>query len=57
MLKVVELVQENGGVKFAVVPGPESLYGLVDCLLVPVVEKVRDLAGPVHGLDADLDRL
>ncbi len=33
----------------------EALYDLVDCFLVIVVEQICDLAGPVHGLDFDLN--
>ncbi len=29
----------------------------MNCFLGPVVEEVRDLAGPVHGLDVDLNCL
>ncbi len=47
---LIQLVQENGGIEFAVVPGPESLNGLVDCLLVPMVEQVCDFSGPVLDL-------
>ncbi len=54
-MELVELIQKNGSIKLAVVPGPESLHSLVDCLLVPVVEQIRDLAGPVHGLDFELN--
>jgi len=37
-LEMIELIQENGGIEFAIVPGPESLHSLMDCLLFPVVE-------------------
>ena len=51
----MQFVQEDGGIKLAVVPGPDSLYRLVDGFLVPVVKQVCDLSGPVHGLDFDLN--
>ncbi len=54
-LELVQLVQENGGIEFAVVPGPELLDGLVDCLFVPVMEQICDFSGPVHGLNFYLD--
>ncbi len=55
ILELVQLVQENGGIKFAVVPGPEPLNSLVDCLFVPVVEQICDFSGPVHSRDFDLN--
>jgi len=30
-LELVKLLQKNGGIEFAIVPGPESLHGLMDC--------------------------
>jgi hypothetical protein len=54
---MVQLVQEDGCVKLAIVPGPRVLYCLVDCLLVPVMKQIGDLSGPVHSFDSDLDRL
>jgi hypothetical protein len=53
-LQVVQLVQENGGLKFTIVPVPAFLYCLEDCLLVPVMKQVHDFANAVHGLDLDL---
>ncbi len=54
-LELINLVQENGGIKFSIVSSPDSLYSLEDRVLVPVVEKIRDFAGPVHGLDFDFN--
>jgi hypothetical protein len=55
LIQLVQLIQENGGVKFTIVAIAESLHGLVDGILVLVPEQVGDLSGPVHGLDHDLD--
>jgi hypothetical protein len=53
--ELVQLIQENVGIEFTVASGPESLDSLMDCLFVPIVEKICDLAGPVHSLDFDLN--
>jgi hypothetical protein len=53
--ELIKLIQENGGTEFSIISCPESLYGLVDRFLVPIVKEVRDFAGPVHGLDLDLN--
>jgi len=37
-LELHQLLQKNGGIEFAIVSGMESLYSLVNGLLVPVVE-------------------
>jgi hypothetical protein len=55
--KLVQLVQENGGVKFAIAPVPESLHCLVDLIFVPMMKQFLDFSGPIHGLDFDLDGL
>jgi hypothetical protein len=52
---MIQFVQENGGVKLAVVLDPQSLHCLMDRLLVSMAEEVSDLSGPIHGLDPDLD--
>ncbi len=54
---MVQLVQEDGCVELAIVPGPQALYSFVDCLLVPVMKQIGDFSGPVHSFDSDLDRL
>ncbi len=43
--ELVELIQKYGGIEFSIVSSTESLHGLVDCVLVPIVEEVRDLPG------------
>ncbi len=37
-LELIKLLQKNGGIEFAVVPGPESLHSLVNGLFVSIVE-------------------
>jgi hypothetical protein len=54
-LKVIQLIQVDGGVKIAIVSVPESLCCLVIGLLVPMVEQVCDISGLVHSFDFDLD--
>ncbi len=53
--ELIELIQKYSGIEFFIVSCTESLYSLVDRVLVPIVKEVRDLAGPVHSLDLDLD--
>ncbi len=53
--ELVKLIKQDCTIEFSVVSGPESLDGLVDCLLIPIVEEVHDLTGPIHHLDFDLD--
>ncbi len=55
LVKLVQLIQEDRGVEFAVVPIAESLYALVNCVLAPVVKEVSNFACLVHGLDDDFD--
>ncbi len=50
VVELVQLVQENGGIKFAIVPGPEPLNGLMNCFFVPIVEQICDFSGPVLTL-------
>ncbi len=52
---MVQLIQEYSGIKFSIVSSHDSLHGLVDRVLVTIMEGVRDFSGPVHGLDLDLD--
>jgi hypothetical protein len=54
-LELIVLLQKIGGVEFSIVSSPESLHSLVDRFLIPVEEKIFDFAGPVHGLDLDLN--
>ncbi len=54
-LELVQLIQEYSDIKFSIVSSPDPLYGLVDQVLVTIMEEVRDFSGPVHGLDLDLD--
>jgi hypothetical protein len=53
-LKVIQLVQEDGGIKLTIVPVPESLHHLMNSLLVRVVEQVCDFSGQVHSFDLGL---
>ena len=39
-LEVIQLVQEDGGFEFTILPGSEALYCLVDCFFVPVMKHV-----------------
>ncbi len=54
-LEVIQLVQEDGGVELAIVPGPKTLYRLVYSLPVLMVKQVCDFPGPIHGLELDFD--
>jgi hypothetical protein len=54
-LEVIQLVQEDGGVELAIVPGPKTLYRLVYSLPVLMVKQVCDFPRPIHGLELDLD--
>ena len=47
LIQLVQLIQQNGGVKLTVVAVAESLHCLVDGVFVLVVEQVRDFSGPV----------
>ncbi len=56
LVELLQLLQKDRHIKFAIVAIAESLYSLVNCILVIVVEKVRDFACPVHSLEGDFDR-
>jgi hypothetical protein len=55
-IKLVQLVQQNSGVKLAIVEVAESLHCLVYGVLVFIMKQVGNFSGPVHSLDGNLDR-
>ncbi len=57
LVQLIQLIQQDCGVELAIVAGSQSLHGLMDGVLVLVLEQVRDFSSPVHGLDRDFDRL
>ncbi len=57
LIKLIQLVQKDRSVEFSVASVVEALHGLVDSVLVLVVEWICDLACPIHGLDGDLNSL
>ncbi len=57
LIELIQLLQKDHGVEFTIVAIAETLYSLVNGILVLVVEQVRDFACPVHSLDGDLDCL
>jgi len=54
-LQVVQLIQQDSGIEFAIVPGLQSLHCMVDGFFVPLMEQVSDFFGPIHGFDLDLE--
>ncbi len=53
--ELIQLFQQDGGIKFEIVSVAKSLYCLVYGVLALVVEQVGDLYSPVHGLNGNLN--
>ena len=55
LIQLIQLIQEDRSIKLSIVSVAEAVYGLVDSILVLVLEQIHDFACPIHGFDGDFN--